>query len=155
MATLVESLMSVIQYIRDEINNILEELNQTSGTVELDKIDEILAGTSTGEKVIRTIATYEDTNHTLSSDDVWKWVEMKASFANEFALPAITEYEPEVGMTIMVRQMGTGTTTITADSSLTILSPYDSHSISKRYASVCIQYCGSGVYCLEGAFAEA
>lgn len=159
MSILINSLKSVLATVNTSLKNfatIVSEAAATLASYNTSEIDEALAGSETSQVVIRTIVTYTDTTHTLTNDDVWKWVEMENESDNTFVLPDPANFEPTEGVSLMVRQMGAGTTTIvTENSNVTILNPHGTNKISKQYGSVGIQYRGDGVYCVDGGFAES
>lgn len=96
------------------------------------------------------INTYSGSSHTLVAADAGCCVEMTNASANGVVIPTHAHVPFKNGTAILVRTMGAGLTTISAESGVTIRYPRGL-TIFSVYAAVSLHKRGSSEWCVEGS----
>ena len=96
-----------------------------------------------------------DTAYTLALTDAGNCVEMNNASANTLTIPPNSTIAYDVGTTILIRQMGTGQTTIVAGSGVTLRNPHGTLKLFKQYTSVALHKRAIDEWCIEGNLAES
>lgn len=94
------------------------------------------------------------TAYTLAVTDIGKAVEMNNAAANTLTIPPNSTAAFAIGATILIRQMGTGQTTIVAGSGVTVRNPHGTLKLLKQYASVALHKRDTDEWCIEGNLSE-
>lgn len=104
------------------------------------------------ESSVANTKTLTATSNTLVAGDDGLVIEVNNASANTLTIPANTFI---VGTVIGVRQMGAGTTTLVAESGVTIRNPHGTLKLAQQYAMVFLHQRTLNEWCVEGNFAEA
>lgn len=95
------------------------------------------------------------TAYTLALSDAGGAVEMNNAEANQLTIPPNSTVAFGVGTTILIRQMGAGSTTLVAGSGVIIRNPHGTLKLLKQYASVALHKRATDEWCIEGNLAES
>lgn len=101
------------------------------------------------------INTQTGTGYTLALTDKGYCVEMNNASSNTLTIPPDSSVAFAIGTTLLIRQMGTGNTTIAAGSGVTIRNPHLTLKLAKQYATVSLHKRGADEWCIDGNMAEA
>ncbi len=115
----------------------------------------IINGPTVPDATIISINSQTGTAYTLALTDKGLCVEMNNAAANTLTIPPNSSVAFPVGTTILIRQMGTGNTTIAAGSGVTIRNPHGTLKIAKQYATVSIHQRATDEWCIDGNMAES
>jgi len=95
------------------------------------------------------------TSYTLVLADKGYCIEMNNASANTLTIPPSSSVAFATNTTILVRQMGSGNTTIVAGSGVTIRNPHATLKLLKQYATASLHKRGTDEWCIEGNMAES
>lgn len=84
------------------------------------------------------ISNEQTSSYTLVLSDYGKMIEMNVSSANTLTVPADSSVNFDIGTQIMILQTGTGQTTITPDSGVTIYSKNSEYKLDAQWSSAVI-----------------
>jgi len=80
---------------------------------------------------------------------------MENSAENTVIVPSVSDVPFDDHISVLVRQQGAGSTTITPASGVTIQNPHGTLNLSGQYAAVSLHYRGSDIWAIEGNLAES
>ena len=100
-----------------------------------------------------TLNTQTGTTYTAVLTDAGKTVERSNASANTFTIPPNSSVAFPIGCVIMIRQMGTGTTTVAAGSGVTIRSRGGVLALAGQYADASISKRATDEWVLNGDLA--
>lgn len=105
---------------------------------------------SSANASLLSIKTITTNSYTLEETDIGKCIEMDTLLSNTVTLPLNSTVSFPIDTLIMVRQMGTGATSIVAEDGVTIRNPQTSNQIYAQYGSVSLHKRGENEWCIDG-----
>ena len=112
------------------------------------------SSTKTQSNGLIDIVAVTGSSHTLSTANIGKCIETdRPTDVIVFVTSNANDPIP-IGSTFLIRQMGIGKTTITAQPGVTIRNPHGTFNLSKQYASVSLHKRGLDEWCIEGNLSE-
>lgn len=89
-------------------------------------------------------------SHVLTSGDAYHLINMDVASSNTVSVPTNATEPFEIGARMVVRQAGSGPTTIVGDMGVTILSQEDAFTMAGRYAMATIIKLDTDLWALDG-----
>lgn len=111
--------------------------------------------TSSAGAALSELNSQTGTTYTPVLGDAGKVVEMNNASSNTLTVPPNSSVAFSIGTTLVVRQMGTGQTTIAEGSGVTIRNPHGTLNISAQYGWITLHKRDTDEWCIEGNLAEA
>ena len=105
---------------------------------------------SSASAAILSIKTITEDSYILEETDIGKCIEMDSSTSNTVTIPLNSSVLFPIDTLIIVRQMGTGVTSVVAEGGVTIRNPQTSNQIYAQYGSVSLHKRGENEWCIDG-----